>query len=64
MNNFGDIKTLAINTVMLMITFSHLDIILKTVLVIVTLGYTIDKWVSHRADRRDKKLKKDNDNDT
>lgn len=59
MNSIEDIKILTINTLMLMITFSHLDIILKTVLVIVTLGYTIDKWVSHRADRKDKKKKND-----
>lgn len=57
MNSIEDIKILTFNTFMLMITFSHLDIILKTVLVIVTLGYTIDKWVSHRADRKDKKSK-------
>lgn len=61
MNSTGDLKILIINAVMLMITFTHLDIILKTVLVIVTLGYTIDKWVSHRADRNDKKNKDRND---
>lgn len=55
MNSGGeDIKIVAINSIMLMITFTHLDIILKTMLVIVTLGYTIDKWVSHRIDRKNK----------
>ena len=58
MNSTEDIKILTINAVMLVITFSHLDIILKTLLVIVTLGYTIDKWVSHRADRKEEKDKK------
>lgn len=59
MSSGEDIKIITINSIMLMITFTHLDIILKTMLVIVTLGYTIDKWVSHRIDRKNKK-----DNDT
>lgn len=63
MNSGEDIKIIIINTVMLMITFTHLDIILKTMLVIVTLGYTIDKWVSHRIDRENKNGKNSNRQD-
>lgn len=56
MNSGGeDIKIITINSIMLMITFTHLDIVLKTMLVLVTLGYTIDKWISHRIDRKNKK---------
>lgn len=55
MNSGGeDIKIVTINSIMLMITFTHLDIVLKTMLVLVTLGYTIDKWISHRIDRKNK----------
>ena len=59
MNSGENIKILALNISMLMITFTHLDIILKTALVVVTLGFTIDKWVSHRIDRKEKNKNKD-----
>ncbi len=54
MSSGEDIKIITVNSIMLMLTFTHLDIVLKTMLVIVTLGYTIDKWVSHRIDRKNK----------
>ena len=61
MNNIEDLRIYIINISMLMITFSHLDIILKILLVLVTLGYTIDKWISHRIDRKDKNRNKNTD---
>jgi hypothetical protein len=59
MNDIEDIKILTINGIMLLITFSHLDIVLKTLLVVATLGYTVDKWISHRMDRKNNKNKKE-----
>ena len=50
-----DTKLVIFNVLMFMLTFTNLDVILKTLLVVVTLGFTIDKWVSHRKELKEKK---------
>lgn len=39
------IKLYAINTGVLAISFSHAEVGLKIVLLLVTIGYTISKWI-------------------
>jgi|TARA_E500000318_G_scaffold51312_1_gene48014 hypothetical protein len=41
----SDIKLLAINGLALAISMTHLEVSLKIVLLLVTIGYTISKWV-------------------
>tara|TARA_R100001443_G_scaffold88074_1_gene94571 strand:+ start:101 stop:253 length:153 start_codon:yes stop_codon:yes gene_type:complete len=41
----SDIKLLAINGLALAISMTHLEISLKIILLLVTIGYTISKWV-------------------
>ncbi len=40
-----DIKLLAINGVALAITMTELEVSLKIILLLVTIGYTVFKWV-------------------
>ena len=40
-----DIKLLAINGIALAITMTELEVSLKIILLLVTIGYTIFKWV-------------------
>tara|TARA_R110002020_G_scaffold430551_1_gene640235 strand:- start:559 stop:711 length:153 start_codon:yes stop_codon:yes gene_type:complete len=41
----SDIKLLSINGLALAISMTHLEVSLKIVLLLVTIGYTISKWV-------------------
>jgi len=43
--SISDIKLLAINGVALAISMTHLEVSLKIILLLVTIGYTISKWV-------------------
>ncbi len=40
-----DIKLLVINGITLAITMTELEVSLKIILLLVTIGYTISKWV-------------------
>lgn len=44
----SDIKLLAINGIALAISMTHLEVSLKIILLFVTIGYTISKWVKLR----------------
>tara|TARA_R100001460_G_C3530208_1_gene173436 strand:+ start:938 stop:1090 length:153 start_codon:yes stop_codon:yes gene_type:complete len=43
--SISDIKLLAINGIALAISMTHLEVSLKIILLLVTIGYTISKWV-------------------
>jgi hypothetical protein len=40
----GDIKVLAMNSVVFGLSLTEIDIFLKIVLLLVSIGYTIHKW--------------------
>lgn len=40
----SDIKILAINTVVFGLSLTEIDVILKIVLLLVSIGYTVHKW--------------------
>jgi len=42
----GDFKLYLANMLVMMVTMSDLEIILKILLLLVTIGYTIFKWIS------------------
>jgi len=46
--SISDIKLLAINGIALAISMTHLEVSLKIILLLVTIGYTISKWVKLR----------------
>lgn len=42
----GDLKLYIANMVVMMVTMSDIEVILKILLLLVTIGYTAFKWVS------------------
>mgnify|MGYP003121117140 FL=1 len=48
----GDV--LVVNTTVLSVTtFSNLELLLKIILLVVSIAYTIDKWYFHKKRRKD-----------
>jgi len=46
MTSIQDIKILALNTAIFILSFSNIETILKIILLLVTIGYTLTKWYS------------------
>jgi hypothetical protein len=42
--NLNDIKILGINSVVLGVSMTEIDVILKILLLLVSIGYTVHKW--------------------
>jgi hypothetical protein len=55
--NMSDIKLYALNITSLALSFSHIDMALKILLLIISVGYTAQKWYLLDKDRRDRKKK-------
>ncbi len=53
----SDIKLLAFNATSVALSFSHIDMALKIILLVLSVGYTAQKWYLLDKDRRDKKNK-------
>jgi hypothetical protein len=53
--NLTDLKIYGLNVTTLGISFTDIDLILKIVLVLVSIGYTIHKWkLMYEKNRKDK----------
>ena len=51
----GDIKLFFLNVTTLALSLADIDMILKIVLLAVSIGYTIDKWIKiNKKDEEDK----------
>jgi hypothetical protein len=58
MVNMGDIKIYALNTMTLSVTtFSNLEMGLKVLLLLVSIGYTLTRWVKLKDDEKNIKNK-------
>ncbi len=55
--NMSDIKLYALNATSLALSFSQLDMVLKILLLVISVGYTVQKWYLLDKERRDKKKK-------
>ena len=52
------LEVLGFNSVILSVTtFTNLEIILKILLLLVTIGYTLNEWIYHIKDAKKKKNK-------
>lgn len=49
--SYSEIKLWCINTVVVTATFTNIDNILKIILLLLTIGYTIDKWLLMRKNK-------------
>ena len=46
--NYNEVKLWMINMAVITITFTQIENILKLILLIISIGYTIDKWIDRR----------------
>ena len=51
--NYNEVKLWIINMVVITITFTQIENILKLILLIVSIGYTIDKWIDRRKNKKE-----------
>ena len=51
--NYNEVKLWMINMVVITITFTQIENILKLILLIISIGYTIDKWIDRRKNKKD-----------
>ena len=52
--NYTELKLWLINVAVITVTFTQIENVLKLILLLVSIGYTIDRWIDKR-----KKNKKD-----
>lgn len=48
----SDIKLLAINSIALAVSMTHIEVSLKIILLVVTIGYTVSKWLKLRDNKK------------
>ena len=51
--NYSEVKLWMINTAVITITFTQIENILKLILLIISIGYTIDKWIDRRKNKKE-----------
>ena len=51
--NYTELKLWMINLSVLTITFTQVENALKLILLILSIGYTIDKWIKSRKNKKD-----------
>ena len=51
--NYNEVKLWMINTAVITITFTQIENILKLILLIISIGYTIDKWIDRRKNKKE-----------
>ena len=51
--NYNELKLWMINTAVITITFTQIENTLKLILLLVSIGYTINKWIDKRKNKKD-----------
>lgn len=51
--NYNEVKLWMINMTVITVTFTQIENILKLILLIVSIGYTIDKWIDRRKNKKE-----------
>ena len=51
--SFGDVKMYALNISSLVISISNVDVGLKIILLLLSIGYTINKWILLRNEKNE-----------
>lgn len=51
--NYNEVKLWMINMAVITITFTQIENILKLILLLVSIGYTIDKWIDKCKNKKD-----------
>ncbi len=54
MNNMNDIKMYAVNALAIGVTsLTNIEVSLKIILLVITIGYTLDRWVKLKKSQKD-----------
>tara|TARA_R110000772_G_scaffold90651_1_gene186866 strand:+ start:61 stop:234 length:174 start_codon:yes stop_codon:yes gene_type:complete len=54
MNNMNDIKMYAVNALAIGVTsLTNIEVSLKIILLVITIGYTLDRWVKLKKSQQD-----------
>ena len=51
--NHNEIKLWMINMTVITVTFTQIENALKLILLLVSIGYTIDKWIDRRKNKKE-----------
>lgn len=51
--NYNEVKLWMINMAVITITFTQIENILKLILLIISIGYTIDKWIDRHKNKKE-----------
>ena len=51
--NHTELKLWMINVAVITVTFTQIENILKLILLIISIGYTIDRWIDKRKNKKD-----------
>ena len=51
--NHNELKLWMINMAVITVTFTQIENILKLILLIISIGYTIDKWIDRRKNKKE-----------
>ena len=51
--NYNEVKLWMINMAVITITFTQIENILKLILLIISIGYTNDKWIDRRKNKKE-----------
>ena len=51
--NYNELKLWMINVAVITVTFTQIENVLKLILLLVSIGYTINKWIDKRKNKKD-----------
>ena len=51
--NYNEVRLWIINMTVITVTFTQIENILKLILLIISIGYTIDKWIDRRKNKKE-----------
>ena len=51
--NYNELKLWMINMTVITVTFTQIENALKLILLLVSIGYTINKWINKRKNKKD-----------
>ena len=51
--NYNEVKLWMINMAVITVTFTQIENTLKLILLIISIGYTIDRWIDKRKNKKD-----------
>ena len=51
--NYNELKLWMINVAVITVTFTQIENALKLILLLVSIGYTIDRWIDKRKNKKE-----------